>query len=232
MHGDEDYSWVPLFRKSMNSQVFANEGLWKVWTWCLMKASATEQWVPIKTGRGVTEVRIMPGQFVYGRKQAAKKLRMKESTVRNRMKKLENMQNLDTQNNTHYSLVTLTNWERYRDLMKKRTGNRPINGQQTDTYKKKKKKKNIYAQDFLTFYEAYPKHTAKQPAFEAWQKLEKSEDMETLLPILLEAIQKQQKAKESIKASGGFVPEWPYPGVWLNNRRWEDEVEVKVKRYA
>jgi len=141
--------WVPLFRKSMDSQVFQNPGLWKVWTWCLMKASHTEQWVPMKTGRGKTEVHLMPGQFIFGRKTAAKELRMKPSTVRNRMQKLKNMQNLDTledsQKDRQYSIVTLTNWEFYRELQKKGTakgtGKRTIKGQAKDTYKKNKKKK-------------------------------------------------------------------------------------------
>jgi hypothetical protein len=117
--------WIPLFRKSIKSQVFQNEGLWKVWTWCMMKASHTEQWITIKTGRGKTEVHILPGQFIFGRKKAAKELKMHPETLRKRMLKLKNMQNLTTQSNTHYSLVSLTNWGFYRELMKKVTAKVP-----------------------------------------------------------------------------------------------------------
>lgn len=88
-----------------------------------------------------------------------------------------------------------------------------------------KKEDNIYGQNFLTFWKTYPKKAAKKTAYEkAWQKLEKTEDMKALLPIMLDAIEKQKQAKERGKADGEFVPEWPYPGTWLNGKRWEDEV--------
>ena len=220
--------WVPLFRKSIKSQVFQNEGLWKVWTWCMMKASHSEQWVPIRTGKGMTEVHLLPGQFIFGRKTAAKELKMKPSTVWKRIIKLKNMQNLNTQSSTHYSIVTLTNWGFYRELMKKVTAKGTPKEQPSNTYKNdKKEKNNIYGQNFLTFYKAYPNKVAKKKAHEAWQKLEKAEDMVALLPTLLDAIEKQKQAKEMTKAKGEFTPEWPNPATWLNGRRWEDEIEIK-----
>lgn len=220
--------WIPLFRKSMESQVFQNEGLWKVWTWCMMKASHTEQWVPIKTGRGKTEVHILPGQFIFGRKTAAKELKMKPPTIQKRMLKLKNMRNCITQSHKHYSLVTLTNWEFYRELQKK--GIDKVSGkyQASITYKKNKKEKtNIYGQNFLTFWKAYPNRVSKKKAQEAWNKLEKKENMETLLPTLLNAIEKQKQDKEIKKANGEFAAEWPNPATWLNGRRWEDEIEIE-----
>jgi len=62
--------WVKLWRKSVDSQAFQNEGLWKVWSWCLMKANHAEAWFPLETGRGTTEVHLQPGQFLFGRKVA------------------------------------------------------------------------------------------------------------------------------------------------------------------
>ena len=90
-----------------------------------------------------------------------------------------------------------------------------------------RKKTNIYGQNFLIFWKAYPNKVAKKKAHEAWSKLEKAEDMETLLPIILNAIEKQRQAKEIKKAKGGFVSEWPHGATWLNGRRWEDEIDVK-----
>ena len=84
-------TWIKLYRCSLNSQVFQNAELWKVWCYCLMRANHEDCWVAVLTGRGETEVELKRGQFIYGRKQAAKDLRMKQSSVRNRMKKLENM---------------------------------------------------------------------------------------------------------------------------------------------
>ncbi len=108
-----DNTWIKLYRKSLDSQVFENEGLWKLWSYCMLKASYEERWVTVKIGKGETQVKLLPGQFIFGRLSAAKKLRQKPSTVRNRMQKLQKMGNLDIQEDTHYSIVTLCNWEEH-----------------------------------------------------------------------------------------------------------------------
>lgn len=222
--------YIKLYRKTLKSQVFQNEGLFKVWIWCLLKANHEGQWVSVKTGKGNTEVWVGPGQFIYGRKTAAKELKMKQPTVQKRMLKLKNMQNLITQNKNHYSLVTVASWDFYQSDNKKVSPKVSPRYQASITNKNVKNvKKDTYAQNFLTFYEAYPRHVAKKSAYRAWQSLEKSEDMETLLPILLDAIAKQEQARATAKAKGEFSPEWPYLATWLNGRRWEDEVEVKKR---
>jgi len=78
-----------------------------------MKANHDEAWVPVVTGRGETEVHILPGQFIFGRKSAAKELRMPGSSITDRMKKLQNLQNLVVEPDTHFSLVTIINWHTY-----------------------------------------------------------------------------------------------------------------------
>ena len=105
--------FVCLWRRSIDSQVFQNAGLWKVWTWCLLTASHKKHWVKLKVGKQVTEVVVKPGQFVFGRNAAAKVLDMKASTAWYRMKKLEQLGNLDIHSNTHYSIVTICNWSKY-----------------------------------------------------------------------------------------------------------------------
>jgi hypothetical protein len=107
--------WIKLYRKSIHSQVFQNEGLWKVWTWCLMKANHQDQWTSIRTGRGMTEVFVKRGQFIFGRKTASKELKMKPPTVQKRIVKLKNMQNLITQSNSHFSIISICNYNFYQD---------------------------------------------------------------------------------------------------------------------
>jgi uncharacterized phage protein (TIGR02220 family) len=105
--------WVGLYRKLLDSRVFTNPDLLKVWIWCLLKANHKKRWVPIKTGKGETEVEVGPGQFVFGRFSAAKKLKMNPNTVKSRMQKLKSMGNITTQNKTHYSIISIVNWESY-----------------------------------------------------------------------------------------------------------------------
>lgn len=139
-----DEGWIKLHRKIQRSSVFKNEGLLKTWLWCLLKANHEDAWIPISTGKGKTEVLVKRGQFVFGRKSAAKSLDMDESTVYKRMRKLENMGNCNTQSNSHYSIVTILNYELYQGSGKDEvTGKVTGKEQASNTNKNVKNVKNI-----------------------------------------------------------------------------------------
>jgi len=114
-----DLGWIKLHRQILDSQVFQNEGLFKVFGWMLLKANHAEAWVPIKTGRGIQEVHVKAGQFIFGRHSAAKELKMAPSTIWKRMQKLKNMQNCDIESNSHYSIITIIKWDSYQSENKK-----------------------------------------------------------------------------------------------------------------
>jgi|AMWB02.1.fsa_nt_gi hypothetical protein len=135
MGADFHEGWVCLHRKIIDSMVFQNEGLLKVWIWCLAKANHEIKWVPIMTGRGSSIVKVEPGQFIFGRKTAAKELKMKESSVHYRMKILQKHQNLDMQPNSHYSIITIINWKAYQEskIESNRQPNKQLTGNQQAT---------------------------------------------------------------------------------------------------
>jgi len=136
--------WIKLYRKSIDSQVFQSEGLWKVWTWCIMKANHKDTWVPVKTGKGETTVHVKRGQFIFGRKTASKELKMKPPTVQYRMRKLEDMQNLVSKSITHYSIVTVCNYDFYQGMESgELSPNSSPNYQPTITNKNVKNEKNL-----------------------------------------------------------------------------------------
>jgi DNA-binding Lrp family transcriptional regulator len=137
------FGYVKLYHKLLDSRVFQNEGLLKVWIWCLLRASYKERWVSLKVGKGQTEIHLLPGQFIFGRKTAAKDLKMNPSTVWKRIKKLENMQNCDIQSNNQYSVVTIVNWGFYQGDGKKVTAKVTAREQPSDTNKKVKKVKKV-----------------------------------------------------------------------------------------
>jgi hypothetical protein len=137
-----DEGWIRLHRKIIESQVFQSEGLLKVWIWCLLKANHKDRWVQIKLGRGTTEVFVKRGQFIFGRETAAKELKMVERTVHKRMLKLETMRNCDIQSDTHYSIVTILNYEPYQSSQNREvTGKVTAKGQPRDTNKNDKNEK-------------------------------------------------------------------------------------------
>ena len=181
-----DGGYVKLYRKSIESRVFTNADLWKVWCWCLMRANHKPTWVTVKTGRGESEVFLQPGQFIFGRKTAAKKLRMKQSSIRNRIEKLKNIGNLENQPNTNYTIIKILNWDTYNQSEKKEDSKednqRTTKGQPKDTDKndkndKKKEKKERKEREYpdwliLKSWDEYKQHRKeiKSPLSELAEK--------------------------------------------------------------
>ncbi|MFX0201885.1 MAG: hypothetical protein ACFFCW_37725 [Candidatus Hodarchaeota archaeon] len=211
--------WIKLYRKSIESQVFKNPYLWQLWTWCLMKANHQQCWVNVRTGRGETQVKLDPGQFIFGRHSAAKELGWPPSTVRNRLTLLGNMQNLDTQKEQHYSIVTIRNWEIYQISEKDREqAKRTTKGQPKDTDKNNKNKEYML-KCFERFWNEYPKKVGKKKAREEFLKLSLDEER---FKKIMEALKTQKESPQWKRNRGQYVP---HPTTWLHGERWEDEVE-------
>jgi hypothetical protein len=71
-----------------------------------------------------------------------------------------------------------------------------------------------YSDYFLKFWKAYPKKTAKEPAWKAFKKLKMNDEF---LAMLIKAINHQGLLSRDIQ----FVP---HASTWLNAKRWEDEI--------
>jgi len=223
--------YVKFYRKSVESRAFQNEGLWKVWSWCLLKANHKKCWVPVNTGRGETEIKVEPGQFVYGRKTASKELKMPESSIRNRIVKLKKMQNLTVKPDTHYSIITIMNWGIYQssDIIEDRQkdNQRTGKGQPKDTDKNDKndkndkKKENIYTSDFEIFWKTYPLKVGKGGCYKTWNDKKKMNNRPSIEKII-SSIEQQKKSERWLD---GYVPN---PETWLNQGRWDDELPAPL----
>jgi hypothetical protein len=122
--------YIALWRKSLNSRIFQNDGLWKVWTWCLLKASYKKRWTSLKTGRGAVEIEILPGQFVFGRLSAAKELLMNPSTVWKRILKLKSFKTIKIKSNKQYSIISIIKWDVYQ--LENSKGDNQVTGKNGD----------------------------------------------------------------------------------------------------
>ena len=80
---------------------------------------------------------------------------------------------------------------------------------------KVKQSKPEYSEEFLKFWENYPRRVGKKKAFTAWQK-----EVDGELLKVLAGIERCQK-HEWKTCEPKFIP---HPATWLNGRRWEDEV--------
>jgi len=75
-----------------------------------------------------------------------------------------------------------------------------------------------YSEPFLSFWAIYPKRIGKGAAWKAWGKIP---GINGNLEKILLAINSQIKSSEWINEDGKFIP---HPATWLNQRRWEDEI--------
>ena len=86
-----------------------------------------------------------------------------------------------------------------------------------------------YSEAFNSFWSLYParrgKKSGKMPAFVAWQKAAMDED--ELLAACTASINKQIRDDDWTKDNGTFIP---MASTWLNQRRWEDEIEDLIPK--
>ena len=237
--------WIKSWRKTAESQVFKNPDLFKMWMWCLWRANYKHNWISIKTGRGETQVEVERGQFVFGRFTAAAELDMKPASVARRMKKLQTLGNVSIKPSTHYSIITICNYNDYQaeDSESDQASEQPssnqvaTNEQPTSTekkvkkVKKEKKEKNIKKQPpsaaptngcFDRFWKAYPRKVGKKKALAAWDKVFASDDPPDPEAVIA-AAELHGKVWDAEQRSDKRKP---HPTTWLNGANWTDEIEI------
>ena len=80
---------------------------------------------------------------------------------------------------------------------------------------RKAKKQEQFSEDFMAFWQAYPRKTGKGAAWKAWRNASLPK-----LEVILNAIRKARQSPDWLKERGAFIP---HPSTWLNQARWEDE---------
>lgn len=76
--------------------------------------------------------------------------------------------------------------------------------------------------NFTDFYSLYPRKQGRKAAEKSWNRLTKQEQADAIeaLPNHLAYWKLKQTEKDYI----------PYPVTWLNQGRWEDELDMEVKK--
>lgn len=82
------------------------------------------------------------------------------------------------------------------------------------------KSKNGYSQDFENFWSCYPRRVGKGPASKAFERAKKAGLPDHLTVAII--IEKHKKGAAWLDDNGKYIP---HPATWLNQRRWEDDVE-------
>lgn len=99
--------WIKISREMLQSSVFDNPKLFKIWVWCLCKATHTDHEEIV--GRQIVSLKV--GQFVFGRLKASEELKMNDRTVYDYMKLLEKMGNIGIKSNNKFSIITVSDYK-------------------------------------------------------------------------------------------------------------------------
>jgi hypothetical protein len=221
-----------LSRSILNSKVFCNEKRLKVWIWCLLKANHKRRSVAVKTGKGESVIEIKRGQFVFGRKSAARELEMPPSTIRNIIALLARWGNLVIKADSHYSIITIVNYDTYQDINTySRTGKRTGKGQPKDTNNNVNNDKKEYTCGFDEFWEIYPpRNGRKLEKAEAYKRFEMLKEEE--IPLVLKAV-KEYADNQDIKNGIGIRDPKRFLRDGKGNQYWKEWLngETKPKRF-
>lgn len=233
-----DLGWIKLHRQSLESSVWTNATVWKVWCWCLLKANHKAR----KFIFNGEEIEVSPGQFITGRVKAAKESCVSEQQWRTATKILESTGRITIKPTNKFSIITILKWKQYQNDNQETnqpiTNEQPINHQPLTTNKNEENVKNedntymsnstpavlnqtgehagkMNETDFKAFWELYPRKEKKTVARVLFLAIDK-----TLLPTILSAVKKASAENNWKTDAGKYIP---LPNNWLKEKRWEDE---------
>lgn len=132
--------YIKLWRKSLDGGLLQNPKLWAFWSWCLLKASHKKHTQLV----GFREVELEAGQFVFGRKKAAKELKMSERCIRTCLDNLKKTEKAIIKTTNKFSIITVVNWSTYQDkntINDLQTDQQPTNRRPTSDHKQEGIKK-------------------------------------------------------------------------------------------
>lgn len=170
--------WLKLYRSILDSAVFQDAEVLKVWIWLLCNV-AFEQHDTICYGK---VIHLKPGQIATGRKKIAQCTDLNENKVYRALTALKSLGNIEIKSTNKYSIITVVNWDKYQDENGKRAASEQQTNSKTTTEeqhgdskrtqhkneKNGKKEKNIYICSFFqSVWDEYPKKLGKNKVTKA-----------------------------------------------------------------
>lgn len=231
-------TFVFLYRSLLDSRIIKNAELLQLAIYCLLKAAYKTKWVNISTGRSVTEVKLMPGQLIFGRNKVAEKLGQKPTSVYKRLQKLKTLDFLNIQSDTHFSIISIRNWEKYQ--VREQAKEQPSDNQGTtkeqpsDTNNKdnninninKLKKENIIKEKNILFEHLWDKYPNKVGKLKAKQRFDKTVKKESDLLEIQVALENYIKHIETHNKNSNWIKSYQNGQTWFN--QWKDWVNYDL----
>jgi hypothetical protein len=238
--------YIKLHRPLLKHWVFEDPAVFKVWTYCLLRAAWQDS--EFKFSKSSEVIRLKRGEFVTGRAALHKacfppiKRQGKSAapphtsmTTWRILKSLEKCEMLSMTSFNQYTIVSICNYDTYQDVpgeVVQEVEQRMFSGCSADVHKEEKKetkkvkkqRDDDYSPEFLSWYAKYPKRAAKRPAFTAWknavERIEKATNKSRLDVLAFLERQAQAYAHSPAGNRGQFTPA---PAPWLNQDRFDDD---------
>ena len=100
--------WIKLHRQSLDSQVFSDPILWRLFCWCLMRANWKPGWFQ--------GVEIPSGSFATGREAAGQQLGMSGIGWYRSMKKLQEFGLIELNPNNRFTVISVVKWSFFQNV--------------------------------------------------------------------------------------------------------------------
>ena len=170
--------WLKLYRSILDSAVFQDAEILKVWIWLLCNV-AFEQHDADCYGK---VIHLKPGQIATGRKKIAQCTDLNENKVYRALTAIKSLGNIEIKSTNKYSIITVVNWDKYQEENGKRTSSEQQTNSKTTTEEQQddskrtqhkngknvKKEKNIYICSFFqSVWDEYPKKLGKNKVTKA-----------------------------------------------------------------
>ncbi len=212
-----ELGWIKLHRKLLEWEWYDDANTFRLFIHCLLECNYTE-----KEWRGII---IEKGSFITSPETIAKKLKLSRQQIRTSINKLILSKNITIKTTNKYTVVTVVKYSDYQFLEnennqqnnKQITNNQPTNNQQITTTKNIK---NINKENnkikFDVFWNLYNKKVgSKLKCEKKWNNLnlETQQKIIDTLPTFLKSITDKQYQ--------------PHAETYLNQERWNDEIQTK-----
>ena len=236
-----DCGWIKLYRSILNNPFMRSVDVLGTWVYILLNVAYQPEDVVFK-GKRIT---LQPGQGLFKIRQMAKEIGVSHSKLNRTISLFKSETQIETQTSSRETLISVVNWGKYQMSETQNETQmehwRNTGGTQAEhlpIIKELKNIKNIRNNNnivdlfdesenenkqkppdkFEVFWKEYPKKKGIGAARKAFEKAIKKATLETLI----EAVRKQKQGDQWKKDKGKFIP---YPATWLNQERWEDEVD-------
>jgi len=105
---------------------------------------------------GNQEVKVKPGQFIYGRQKAAKETGLPERKIRTCLDQLIKLRNLAIQTTNKYTLITIVNWNDYQGDSLKSSGKESKKTDIDNNSKDISSRESKFKTEVMAFTDKYP----------------------------------------------------------------------------